>query len=250
MRHYKKGRKLGTDASHTKAMKRSLVKSLFLNDRIKTIESRAKEIRPDVDKIVTWAKKGDLHSRRLAIAALGNDKELVREIFEKVAQGMFADRQGGYTRIMKLGPRKGDNAPMVIMELVTEPCVPKAERKAAAEKKAAAKKAAPKKVAKKADKSEELAEDLGFEADGTVEQLEAVDAAEAVAEMTDAEKVEAVEEKKAEEAEAFRETEETAGDSAEAAKEEAEKAEAEAAKEAETSEVEKAEEEKADVKSE
>ena len=254
MRHNYKGRKLGTDFAHTKAMKRSLVQALFLNDRIKTIESRAKEIRPDVDKIITWAKKGDLHSRRLAIAALGNDKELVREIFEKVEQGMFADRQGGYTRIMKLGNRKGDNAPMVIMELVTEPCVPKAERKAAAEKKAAAKKAAPKKVAKKADKSEELAEDLGFEADGTVEQIEAVDAAEAVAEngaeMTDAEKVEAVEEKKAEEAEAFRETEETAGDPAEAAKEEAEKAEAEAAKEVETSEVEKAEEEKADVKSE
>ena len=233
MRHNKKGRKLGTDYSHTKAMKRSLVSALFLNDRIKTVESRAKEIRPQVDKVITWAKRGDLHSRRLAIAYL-NDKELVREIFEKVAQGMFQDRPGGYTRIMKLGPRKGDNAPMVIMELVTEPCVPKAERKAAAEKKAAAKKAAPKKVAKKADKSEELAEDLGFEADGTVEQLEAVDAAEAVAEMTDAEKVEAVEEKKAEEAEAFRETEETAGDSAEAAKEEAEKAE----------------EEKADVKSE
>ena len=249
MRHNKKGRKLGTDYSHTKAMKRSLVSALFLNDRIKTVESRAKEIRPQVDKVITWAKRGDLHSRRLAIAYL-NDKELVREIFEKVAQGMFQDRPGGYTRIMKLGPRKGDNAPMVIMELVTEPCVPKAERKAAAEKKAAAKKAAPKKVAKKADKSEELAEDLGFEADGTVEQLEAVDAAEAVAEMTDAEKVEAVEEKKAEEAKAFRETEETAGDSAEAAKEEAEKAEAEAAKEAETSEVEKAEEEKADVKSE
>lgn len=249
MRHNKKGRKLGTDYSHTKAMKRSLVSALFLNDRIKTVESRAKEIRPQVDKVITWAKRGDLHSRRLAIAYL-NDKELVREIFEKVAQGMFQDRPGGYTRIMKLGPRKGDNAPMVIMELVTEPCVPKAERKAAAEKKAAAKKAAPKKVAKKADKSEELAEDLGFEADGTVEQLEAVDAAEAVAEMTDAEKVEAVEEKKAEEAEAFRETEETAGDSTEAAKEEAEKAEAEAAKEAETSEVEKAEEEKADVKSE
>ena len=249
MRHNKKGRKLGTDYSHTKAMKRSLVSALFLNDRIKTVESRAKEIRPQVDKVITWAKRGDLHSRRLAIAYL-NDKELVREIFEKVAQGMFQDRPGGYTRIMKLGPRKGDNAPMVIMELVTEPCVPKAERKDAAEKKAAAKKAAPKKVAKKADKSEELAEDLGFEADGTVEQLEAVDAAEAVAEMADAEKVEAVEEKKAEEAEAFRETEETAGDSAEAAKEEAEKAEAEAAKEAETSEVEKAEEEKADVKSE
>lgn len=138
MRHNYKGRKLGTDFSHTKAMKKSLVAALFTNDRIKTVEARAKEIRPDVDKIITWAKKGDLHSRRLAIAALG-DKELVREVFEKVAQGQFADRQGGYTRIMKLGTRKGDNASMVIMELVTEP-VKKAEKKAEAVK------AAPKKV--------------------------------------------------------------------------------------------------------
>ena len=152
MRHNYKGRKLGTDFAHTKAMKRSLVQALFLNDRIKTIESRAKEIRPDVDKIITWAKKGDLHSRRLAIAALGNDKELVREIFEKVEQGMFADRQRGYTRIMKLGNRKGDNAPMVIMELVTEPVAKKAE-------KPAAKKAAPKKVeAVEEPKAEEAAE--------------------------------------------------------------------------------------------
>ena len=97
MRHYKKGRKLGTDASHTKAMKISLVKALFTNDRIKTIEARAKEIRPDVDRIVTWAKKGDLHSRRLAIAALGNDKDLVYEIFAKVDAGLFAGREGGYT---------------------------------------------------------------------------------------------------------------------------------------------------------
>ncbi len=148
MRHYKKGRKLGTDASHTKAMKKSLVQALFTNDRIKTIEARAKEIRPDVDRIITWAKRGDLHSRRLAIAALG-DKELVREIFEKVAQGMWADRQGGYTRIMKLGPRKGDNASMVIMELVTEPVKKKAEKPAAV-------KAAP--VKAEEPKAEEAAE--------------------------------------------------------------------------------------------
>ena len=159
MRHNYKGRKLGTDFAHTKAMKRSLVQALFLNDRIKTIESRAKEIRPDVDKIITWAKKGDLHSRRLAIAALGNDKELVREIFEKVEQGMFADRQGGYTRIMKLGNRKGDNAPMVIMELVTEPVVFKKKGEAAEEAPAKAKKAAPKKVeAVEEPKAEEAAE--------------------------------------------------------------------------------------------
>lgn len=167
MRHYKKGRKLGTDASHTKAMKRSLVKSLFLNDRIKTIESRAKEIRPDVDKIVTWAKKGDLHSRRLAIAALGNDKELVREIFEKVEQGMFADRQGGYTRIMKLGPRKGDNAPMVIMELVTEP-VQKKTAEAPAEK------AEPKKVEAPAEeaKTEEVVEEAAEATEAPAEEAE------------------------------------------------------------------------------
>ena len=118
MRHNKKhGLKLGTDASHTKAIKRSLVCSLFLNDRI-----------------ITWAKRGDLHSRRLAIAKL-NDKEIVREVFEKVQQGMWADRTCGFTRIIKLGPRKGDNAPMVIIELVTEPCTPKkkAEKAAVAE---------------------------------------------------------------------------------------------------------------------
>ena len=178
MRHYKKGRKLGTDKSHTKAMKRSLVSALLLNDRIKTIESRAKEIRPDVDKIITWAKKGDLHSRRLAIAALGGDKELVREVFEKVKQGMFQDRQGGYTRIMKLGFRKGDNAPMVIMELVTEPVQKKAEKadeKPA--KKAAAKKAAPK-------KAEEAVE-------AETEEAKAEEAAEAVEETAEAEAVEA-----------------------------------------------------------
>ncbi len=183
MRHYKKGRKLGTDWSHTKAMKRSLVASLFLNDRIKTVESRAKEIRGDVDKIITWAKRGDLHSRRLAIAYL-NDKELVREIFEKVEQGMFKDRPGGYTRIMKLGFRKGDNAPMVIMELVTEPVVFKKKGEAAEEAPAKAKKAAPKKV--EAVEAEEAKEEA-------VEVIEA-DAKEAV----EAEAEEAVEEKKAE----------------------------------------------------
>lgn len=150
MRHYKKGRKLGTDYSHTKAMKRSLVSALFLNDRIKTVEARAKEIRPDVDKVITWAKKGDLHSRRLAIAYL-NDKELVREIFEKVEQGMFQDRQGGYTRIMKLGNRKGDNASMVIMELVTEPVAKKAA-------KAEPKKVEPKKVVEAEPEVEETVE--------------------------------------------------------------------------------------------
>ncbi len=171
MRHYKKGRKLGTDKSHTKAMKRSLVASLFENDRIKTVESRAKEIRPDVDKIITWAKKGDLHSRRLAIAALGNNKELVREIFEKAEKGMWQDRQGGYTRIMKLGFRKGDNAPMVIMELVTEKCTPKVK----AEKPVETPVEEP--VVEKAEETAEEAE--------AVEAVEPVEAAEEAAEAVE-----------------------------------------------------------------
>ncbi|MEE8715687.1 MAG: 50S ribosomal protein L17 [Coriobacteriales bacterium] len=136
MRHQKKhGLKLGTDAAHTRAMKRSLVCSLFLNDRIKTTETRAKAIRGDVDRVITWAKRGDLHSRRLAIAKL-NDKEIVREVFEKVQQGMWSDRTCGFTRIYKLGPRRGDNSPMVIMELVTEPVQPK--KKGAKDEKATA----------------------------------------------------------------------------------------------------------------
>ena len=130
MRHNKKkGLKLGTDAAHTRAMKKSLAKALLENDRIKTTETRAKALRGYVEPIITWAKKGDLHSRRLAIAKLG-DKNLVAEVFDKAAQGMWADRNGGYTRIMKLGPRKGDAAEVVIMEIVTEPVTPKAAPKA------------------------------------------------------------------------------------------------------------------------
>ena len=187
MRHYKKGRKLGTDASHTKAMKRSLVAALFLNDRIKTIEARAKEIRPDVDRIITWAKKGDLHSRRLAMAYLNNDKELVREIFEKAAQGMWGERQGGYTRIMKLGNRKGDNASMVIMELINEPV--KAKKKSEPQH--------AKKVAPVAAPAEEAVEDVidvePVEAESVAEEAE--EAAEEVVEEA-AEAAEAAEEEK------------------------------------------------------
>lgn len=155
MRHNKKkGLKLGTDASHTKAMKKSLAKALFENDRIKTTATRAKALRSYAEPIITWAKKGDLHSRRLAIAALG-DKNLVAEIFDKAAQGMWADRNGGYTRIMKLGPRKGDAAEMVIIEIVSEPCTPKA------------KKAAP--VKKAVKKVEEAVEETVAETEETVE---------------------------------------------------------------------------------
>ena len=153
MRHNKKkGLKLGTDAAHTRAMKKSLAKALFENDRIKTTETRAKALRGYVEPIITWAKKGDLHSRRLAIAKLG-DKHLVAEIFDKAAQGVWADRNGGYTRIMKLGPRKGDGAEMVIIELIYEPVVKKEPKKAPAKASAA-----PKKVEKVAEPEAEAEE--------------------------------------------------------------------------------------------
>jgi large subunit ribosomal protein L17 len=116
MRHAKKGRKLGTDASHTRAMLRSLAAALLANERIKTTEARAKEVRPLVDRIISWGKRGDVHARRLALAELG-DQALVKKVFDDIAP-RFAERDGGYTRILKLGPRKGDAAPMVIMELV------------------------------------------------------------------------------------------------------------------------------------
>ena len=115
MRHGVKGRKLGTDASHTAAMRKSLVAAVLKHESIKTTETRAKEIRGDVDKVIGWAKRGDVPARRLAIAAVG-DKDLVAKLFDESER--FADRNGGYTRIMKLGPRKGDAAPMVVMSLL------------------------------------------------------------------------------------------------------------------------------------
>ena len=191
MRHYKKGRKLGTDASHTKAIKKNLAVALFTNDRIKTTVTRAKEVRGDIDRIITWAKKGDLHSRRLAIAALG-DKELVREVFEKAEQGMWADRNGGYTRILKLGPRKGDNAPMAILELVEENVVKKEKKaeKPAEEEKPAAKKEA---KAEEAEEATEEAEEVTEEAAEAAEE-----AAEEAKEEAEEEAAEEAKEEKAE----------------------------------------------------
>ena len=86
MRHYKKGRKLGTDASHTKAMKKSLVQALFTNDRIKTIEARAREIRPDVDRIITWAKRVATCILAVSLSPLPGDKELVRRSLRRFSR--------------------------------------------------------------------------------------------------------------------------------------------------------------------
>ena len=239
MRHKYKGRKLGTSFAHTKAMKVSLTQSLFLNDRIKTTEARAKEIRGDVDRIITWAKKGDLHSRRLAISHLGNNSELVREIFEKVNQGMFEGRNGGYTRIMKLGPRKGDGAPMVIMELVNETVVPKGEKKTA--------KATPaKKKATPAKKKADAAEDEGKKESVIEEIHDSIEAAEETfAENVREDGEEQLAEEKAEVAKEDAEAEAKA-DADEAAEKAAKEQDAEEAEEREAKDEKKAEAKKAE----
>lgn len=234
MRHRKKGRKLGTDAAHTKAMKKSLTAALLANDRIKTTATRAKEIRPYVDRIITWAKRGDVHSRRLAIAKVG-DKEIVREIFEKVEQGMFAGRNGGYTRIYRLGNRKGDNAPMVIMELVTEPvsgAAPTATEKKKAEKPLRGKKAQEKAEEDLVAKFKFDDDDEDAEASEEAAAKEAVDEAESETEEANDEAEEAAAaESEADETVATEETEETVTDEADAPAAEADEATEEPASE-------------------
>ncbi len=117
MRHSNSGKKLGRTPSHRKALFRNMASAMITYGKIRTTEVKAKELRRVVEPLITLALRNDLHSRRLAIAYL-NDKELVREIFEKVAQGMFQDRPGGYTRILKTGNRLGDNAQTCFIELV------------------------------------------------------------------------------------------------------------------------------------
>lgn len=116
MRHRKKGRKLSRTASHRQAMLSGMAQQLFLEDRIVTTLAKAKELRPYAEKLVTRAKKGDLHSRREALKKL-KKKEVVDRLFQEVAPS-FADRNGGYTRIVKLGFRKSDAADIALIELV------------------------------------------------------------------------------------------------------------------------------------
>lgn len=116
MRHRKSGRKLNRTSSHRKAMFANMAASLIEHEQIVTTLPKAKEIRPVVEKLVTLGKKGDLHSRRRAISKL-QDVEVVRKLFDTIAT-RYADRHGGYLRIMRAGFRKGDNAPMAVIEFV------------------------------------------------------------------------------------------------------------------------------------
>jgi large subunit ribosomal protein L17 len=118
MRHRKSGVKLSRTSSHRQAMFRNMVTSLFKHSRIKTTEAKAKELRRLADHMVTLAKRGDLHARRQACAVI-RENDIVHQLFNEAPE-KFGSRQGGYTRIIKLGPRAGDAAPMTMIELVTD----------------------------------------------------------------------------------------------------------------------------------
>jgi large subunit ribosomal protein L17 len=119
MRHLKKGRSLHRSSSHRKAMLRNLAVSILLHERVQTTEAKAKEVRRLVERIITWGKRGDLHARRLTARQV-RSRTVVKRIFDDLAP-RYTNRPGGYTRILKAGFRHGDNAPMVIMELVDHP---------------------------------------------------------------------------------------------------------------------------------
>jgi large subunit ribosomal protein L17 len=121
----KKGARLGGSPAHQKLILANLATSLFEHGRITTTEAKARVLRPYAERLITKAKKGDLHNRRQVLRVI-RDKGVVHELFEEIAP-RFAERPGGYTRITKLGPRKGDNAPMAVIELVTEEYVAKAK---------------------------------------------------------------------------------------------------------------------------
>ncbi len=126
MRHAKAGRRLGRKSSHRIAMFRNMVTSFFIHEKITTTDSKAKEIRPIAEKLITLGKRGDLHSRRLAAAYI-RDAKTVAKLFTQIAP-RYQERDGGYTRIIKLGVRPGDNAEISILELVEETLVKKAPK--------------------------------------------------------------------------------------------------------------------------
>jgi large subunit ribosomal protein L17 len=196
-----KGPRLGGSSSHQKALLANLATSLFEHGRIKTTEPKARALRPYAEKLITHAKKGTLHNRREVMKKI-RDKDVVHTLFADIGP-FFSDRNGGYTRIIKVEARKGDNAPMAVIELVREKTVTsEADR---ARRAAASKKAAPAKAAPAAE--ETVVEDAPADVAETVEDAKVEDAAiedaqtaEAEAEVAEADAEKADSEDKADDA--------------------------------------------------
>jgi large subunit ribosomal protein L17 len=187
-----KGPRLGGGPAHERLLLANLAAALFTHKSIQTTETKAKRLRPLAERLITFAKRGDLHARRRVLTVI-HDKGVVHELFTEIAP-LVADRQGGYTRITKTGYRKGDNAPMAVIELVLEPV----SKKPASSKKSAARadvdvKPAKAAATKTADADETVADDVeteAVEADAVEapadEVTEAADEAPAAAEPADA----------------------------------------------------------------
>jgi large subunit ribosomal protein L17 len=210
-----KGPRLGGSSSHQKAILANLATSLFEHGRIKTTEPKARALRPYAEKLITHAKKGTLHNRREVMKKI-RDKDVVHTLFAEIGP-FFSDRNGGYTRIIKVEARKGDNAPMAVIELVREKTVTdeaNRARRAAASKKAAPAKAAPasdealaeettaveEAVAEEAP-AEEATDEALAEEQTNLEDVKAEDAAIEEAQTAEAEVAEAQAEEKADSAE-------------------------------------------------
>ena len=169
----KKGPRLGGSPAHQRLIVANLATQLFEHRRITTTEAKARVLRPVAEKLITKAKRGDLHNRREVLKTV-RDKSVVHTLFTEIAP-TFAERPGGYTRITKIGPRKGDNAPMAVIELVTEAYEPKASKPA---KKTVAKKAPAKKTAAKTE--EAPAEEIPAEVTDEATEAQAEETAETV----------------------------------------------------------------------
>jgi large subunit ribosomal protein L17 len=162
-----KGPRLGGGPAHERLILANLATSLFEHDSITTTEAKAKRLRPLAERLVTFAKRGDLHARRRVLSVV-QDKGVVHRLFTEIAPDM-AERPGGYTRITKIGARKGDNAPMAVIELVREPIAKKATVK---EAEAATKRAAKQAEAKDAAAETKVAEDEAKVEEAAVETTE------------------------------------------------------------------------------
>jgi len=165
-----KGPRVGGGPAHERLILANLATSLFEHDKITTTEAKAKRLRPLAERLITFAKRGDLHARRRVLTVV-RDKGVVHRLFAEIAPDM-AQREGGYTRITKIAPRKGDNAPMVVIELVREPL--SAKKATVKEAEAATKRAAKQSESKKAAADAKAAEDAE-----AVEATEATEATEA-----------------------------------------------------------------------
>ena len=117
MRHRRKRNKLSRSMGHRKALIKNLCEQVVEHERVQTTEAKAKLIKPEVEKLITLAKRGDLHARRQALSALGHNKFVVHKLFEEIGP-RYSERPGGYTRILRLGPRRSDATEMVYIELV------------------------------------------------------------------------------------------------------------------------------------